>query len=90
MSDDDVPSLADLPPTAKRVALAYYEAGLDHGYDLGFRAAEAEQERIWAAFAQVVRAAAATVPYDVLCERRGEPDRAQRQRDLIRRRGVLP
>jgi len=82
----DVPSLADLPTTAQRVALAYYEAGLDHGYALGYRAAQAQQERAWAAFAQLARAA----PYDELCERRGEPARAERARDLMRRRGLLP
>ena len=90
MSDDDVASLADLPPTARRIALAYYEAGLDHGYDLGYRAAQAEQERAWASLAHLVRGAAAVVPYDELCERRGEPERAQRQRDLMRRRGLQP
>ena len=88
MSEEGVPSLAELSPSATELALAYYEAGLEHGYQLGYRQAEADYDEAGAAFARLVRRAAAGPQYDELCDRRGEPARAERQRDLLRERGL--
>ena len=88
MTEEGVPSLAELSPSATELALAYYEAGLEHGYQLGYRQAEADYDEAGAAFARLVRRAAKDPPYDELCERRGEPAMAERQRDLLRERGL--
>ena len=87
---EDVPSLGEVAPDAQRLALAYYEAGLDHGFQLGYRAAEADHEAAWAAFAVLARRAATAQPYDELCQQRGESERGERHRRLMRERGVTP
>jgi len=86
----EAPSLADIPATAQRLAIAYYEAGLNHGFELGYRAAEARQEASWAAFAALAKAATRNPPYDQLCEQRGETQRAEEHRRLMRERGITP
>jgi hypothetical protein len=88
--DDAVPTLHDLPAQAQQIVLAYYEAGLTHGYDLGYRAAEARHEAGWAAFAALARAARSGEPYDQVCERLGEHERAEQHRRLMRERGITP
>ena len=91
MSDSEgVPSLAEIPAAIQRLVIAYYEAGLDHGFQLGYRASEAHYEAAWSAFAAKVRHAAAAKPYDELCEERGERDRAESQRRLLKERGITP
>lgn len=84
----DVPSLAAMNAHATKVALAYYEAGLEHGIELGRAQAEAEMDERWRPAYEIVQAAARREPYAELCERRGEPERAERQRRLLRERGI--
>lgn len=63
-----------------------YELGLIEG-------AERERERwerdTWQAAAETARVASATPPFDVLAERRGQHERAERQRSILRERGVV-
>ncbi|MDD9205736.1 hypothetical protein PU560_04545 [Georgenia sp. 10Sc9-8] len=68
--------------------LVYYEAGLAHGFDLGYRAAQRAEEARWAAIAATIHQTARAEPYDQLCERRGEPDRAQTQRHILNDRDI--
>lgn len=88
MSEESIPGLGEIAPDAQRLALAYYEAGLDHGFQLGYRAAEADYDAAWAAFAALARHAATAPAYDELCQQRGEIERAERQRRLMRERGI--
>lgn len=89
-SEPEIPHPAQLPPELQRLVLAYYETGLTHGWDLGYRAAETRHQDSWAAFAALARTARTGEPYDQICERRGEHDRAEQHRDLMRERGITP
>ncbi|PYF96385.1 hypothetical protein SAMN05216184_11945 [Georgenia satyanarayanai] len=88
--DEVVPSLVEVPAAIQKLVIAYYEAGLDHGFELGYRASEANNEATWATAAALVRGIADGQPYDQLCEQRGEQGRAERQRRLLRDRGIVP
>ena len=69
---------------------AWYASGLDAGIELGRRQAEAELDAVWNATARRVQALGKpeSVPYDQIAERRGEHRRAERQRQILRERGV--
>lgn len=69
-------------------ALGWYEAGVLHGIEMGRRQVEDEWRGRQAVSAAIARQIASAGPYAGLCEQRGEPERAQAQRDLLRRRGV--
>lgn len=84
----DVPTLATMNARGTTVAVAYYEAGLEHGWALGFRAAEEEFAHLHRRAHEVVQHAARTPTFAELCERRGEPDRAEANRALLRDRGI--
>jgi len=84
---EEVPSLAEIPSSLQRLVIAYYEAGLDDGFQLGYRASEANYEAQWAAFAAKVRSSR-DKPYDELCEERGEAGRADRHRRVLQERGI--
>jgi hypothetical protein len=84
-------SVTRLPNRAvpRPVELAWYEAGLDHGIALGRRQVEDELAAEWAALrAQVMPRLRSLVPYADLADRRGQHDRAERQRRTLRERGV--
>lgn len=71
-----------------------YIEGHKDGYAAGHEAARlehAEAEREWfgALNHEVVRRTVNTPPYAELAERRGEPERAERQRELLAARGVI-
>lgn len=85
MTHDDVPTLAELTPETRTIAEAYYEVGRCEGWCAGYAAAEADEEARWARLARVLRGG---VPYDELCERRGEHVRAVQHRALMRQRGI--
>src|SRR5690625_3107446 len=87
---ESIESLVKDAQRAQRLALAHYEAGLDHGYQLGYRTAEADHEAAWAAYAALARRTATTQAYDELCQQRGESERAERHRRFMRERGITP
>ena len=68
----------------------YWASGFSRGLEEGRRAAEAEMAAAWGAVARRVQGLGRpeSVPYDVLAERRGEDDRAERQRRILHERGV--
>ncbi|KAE8762449.1 hypothetical protein [Georgenia thermotolerans] len=85
MHHDDVPTLVELAPETRTIAEAYFEIGRCEGWCAGYAAAEADDERRWGQLARLLRGG---VPYDELCERRGEHARAVRHRALMRERGI--
>ena len=88
MSDHRIPDLSEMTPRAQAIALAYYEAGACDGWVRGWDAAHADEAARWAAMARDIRARANVPEYAVLAERRGQPERAARQRQILAERGV--
>lgn len=82
------PTLSELSPKGQAICLAYYEAGLGHGIAIGRREAEREATARWAGMREFCRHLASTPSYADLAERRGEPDRAARQREQLAVRGI--
>lgn len=82
------PSLA----TCSAPYWAAYVRGLVDGYGFGHRDAvaeiEAADEAMWAEAVRRVNGVAKSPSYQELCERRGEPDRAERARTHERRLGL--
>lgn len=78
----------------QRVAGAYWQAGCDFGHGLGYRAgyeaAVAEQAELDRRAAAAVSTAVKHPDFATLCERRGEPERAERQRRTLVARGIDP
>ncbi len=68
--------------------LASYELGVEHGISIGREQAEDEWRARQAVSAAVARHIAEAGSLVDLCERRGERDRAERQRSILRERGV--
>jgi hypothetical protein len=64
------------------------------GYDVGDEQARLAVEEEWrgrmAVSAAIARQIANAGPYADLCERRGEPERAEAQRQLLAERGIIP
>lgn len=88
MSERPVPLLTDMTPAARAVALAYYEAGVVTGVQMGRQQAEDEHRGLSEVSAAIARQVADLGPFADLCDRRGEPERAARQRALLAARGV--
>ena len=90
VTEVEIPTLAMMTSRAQTIALAYYSAGVLHGIELGRGHAEGEQAELdRRAAAAAVAVAADGVPLDVLAERRGEHEHAERVRDRLRRNGVV-
>lgn len=68
--------------------MAWFEAGLVEGIEIGRRQLEDEWRGTMQAGAEVARRVASAGPYAALCDRRGEPERAERQRHILAERGV--
>lgn len=83
-----VPRLNEMNAHGQYVALAYYESGLKHGYAAGYDDCEAEVNAQQAHAASLSRMVAMRPSYADLCERRGEHERAERQRAILRERGI--
>lgn len=82
-------NILDLSPRERSVFWEGYRSGVTEGVDLGRRQAEDEAEASWSAMAARVRRMATTsVPYSVLCDRRGEPEQAEQARAHERRLAV--
>lgn len=80
--------LAQMTPDARASFLAVFQLGAEAGWHDGYRAAEEDLAAIQRRAHAVVQAAARSLPYDALAERRGEHHRAERQRELLRQQGV--
>ncbi|MCR6491708.1 hypothetical protein [Cellulomonas sp. P24] len=59
-----------------------------HGIAMGRQQVEDEWHTVRADGGRVARMLAASPSYAELCERRGEPERAERQRRILAERGV--
>ena len=68
--------------------LPSYELGVVHGTGIGRQQLEDEWRHSHEISAAVARQIAEHGSYADLCERRGEPDRAERQRRIVRERGI--
>lgn len=68
--------------------IAWYEAGLDHGIALGRRQVEDEHRGQHEVSAAIARQIAQMGPYAERAERRGQPERAARQRQILQERGI--
>lgn len=66
---------------------AWFAAGLRIGHMDGYAAAEADMQAAWSAVAQRVRVLGkpSSLTYAELCDRRREPERAERAREHERR-----
>ncbi|HLS13156.1 MAG TPA: hypothetical protein VK095_01440 [Beutenbergiaceae bacterium] len=88
MSTEHTPTLAQMNARGQRIATAYYESGVLAGIQIGRAQVETEQAALWAEVAQHVRSLAKVPAFDVLAERRGEPERAAAQRRVLADRGI--
>lgn len=91
--EETVPSRADIPAAAQRaaqqLALAYYEAGLDHGSTSDkTRPRPTTRPAGQASLAQ--QAVTAPPPYDKLCSNAEEDERAEQHRCFMPERGITP
>lgn len=68
--------------------LRWYEAGLEHGIALGRCQVLDEWRGQMAVSAAIARMVADAPSFAELCERRGEPERAARQRHILLERGI--
>ncbi|MGI8693510.1 MAG: hypothetical protein ACR2JK_11535 [Geodermatophilaceae bacterium] len=66
-----------------------YADGHLAGYELHRAEVEAADAAVWVACSRKVRATANSPRYSALCDRRGEPERAERARAHERRLGLL-
>ena len=89
VTNDTVPTLDVMPPRARRIALAYFEAGRAEGIAAGRRQVEAELAAEWAALrAEVMPRLRTAIPFADLADRRGQHERAERSRQTLRDRGI--
>ncbi len=68
--------------------LDWYESGVMRGIEMGRQQVVDEWHAVRADGGRVARMIAASTPYAELCEQRGEPERAARQRQILADRGV--
>lgn len=85
---EPTPALHELSPRGREIVLDYYASGYAAGLEAGRRQLEDEWDGRMEASAAVARMIAASVPYDELALRRGEPARAARQRQILAERGI--
>lgn len=81
MIADEHLDIIELSPRERSIFWEGYRSGVFDGIDIGRSQADVEAAASWSAMAERIRRMAATsVPYSVLCELRGEPERAERAR----------
>lgn len=83
-----LPHLAEMTPRDQNLWLHGYEHGFTAGTAHGRELEEADLASLQRAAVASARGAADRGPYADLADRRGEHDRADRQRELLRARGV--
>ncbi|MGC5628195.1 hypothetical protein ACPYO6_08105 [Georgenia sp. Z1344] len=82
------PDLWAMAPRAQTIALEWFEAGYVAGVEVGRRLEEAELAAIQRVAVASARGAADRGPFALAAERRGEHERAARQRALLADRGI--
>ncbi len=85
MSTVDLVTCSD---TYWRAYLRGYTDGCGVGYELHRAEVKAADDKLWAETSRKVRAQANSPSYAQLCDRRGEPERAERARAHERRLGL--
>ncbi len=83
------PNLATISERDWRAYLAGYTAGCAVGYETHRAEIEAADDKLWAECSRKVRAQANSPTCAQLCDRRGEPERAERARAHQRRLGLV-
>lgn len=88
----EIPRIADMSERGQRIAGWYHDEGHRVGFAAGYAQGRADEAEELAALQRsavaVTRAVAQAGPYVDLCELRGEPGRAERQRRLLAERGI--
>ena len=77
--------LHELTGEPRELVMAVYETGYRAGLDRGRELAEADMQAVWTTLAAKVRAMANQPTLATLADRRGEPERAARTREIERR-----
>lgn len=85
---EPVPTLAEMSARGREIACAYFEAGVIDGIAIGRHQLEAEWRALDLAAFAAARSTASTLAFDELADRRGQHDRAERQRAILRERGI--
>lgn len=73
---------------AQHIAMEYWRSGYQYGWQAGYAAAEAAQAELDRRAAASAGVIARGIPFADLCERRGEPERAEAQRRTLAERGI--
>lgn len=89
VADAAIPAPNELSARGWAIASAYYQNGLLDGIEIGRQQIEDEWRGRQAVSAAIARQIASWGPYDQLAERRGDHERADVQRALLRERGVI-
>jgi hypothetical protein len=76
-------------PRARQTWIDAYGIGYLEGLEAGRRQVEDEWRGLDQVSVAIARQVAERVPFDQLADRRGQHDRAERQRSLLRERGVV-
>lgn len=84
-----IPLLHEMQPWGQEVALAYYEAGVKVGWGDGYQAAENDMAALQRQAVASARAAANNPNFTELCHRRGDHQRAHRQQQIMKERGLV-
>jgi len=82
--------LTQLPDRGRCLWVDGYEWGYQHGISHGLELAENQWRGRMEVSAVIARQVARVDPYADLCDRRGEPEAAQAQRQLLAQRGIGP
>lgn len=88
MSERQIPTLAELSPWGQTIVMAYVESAFGAGVAEGRRQERAEVAATWANAYANSQMIARTPRYADLAEKRNEPERAERQRQILRERGI--
>lgn len=95
-----VPLLHQMLPEGRDIALAYYEAGYTQGLAAAERSGEQQMDDLAARYVRMIHlgeeiertlaplTSGKCAPYDELADRRGQPERAARQRAILKDRGI--
>ena len=93
MSEYTIPRLAERSERGQAITSWYFAEGHRTGFAAGYDQGRADEAGELAALQRsavaVTRAVARAGSFADLCERRGEPERGARQRELLAERGIL-
>jgi len=89
-AEPPAPTLDELPPRGRQIVLSYVESVYAAGIAAGRQQVEDEQRGRGVVSAAIAQMIAGTPPYAELADRRGQPERAERQRAILAERGATP